>query len=229
MTDLMAEVDAAMRQERIEKFWQENGKFILTCVILTIIATGAISAYRSWDRSVKMAHTEKLLQITEAENFPDNLKDAKLDIRPGLRGIALINGAQAFLQDKKTDEALALYTRAADDGSIPEELRGLAVLQLARLSPDAASNDKLMGELQDVAKDGGSPWQYHARIEAAAFAAAKEDYKQARNYLAGVMDQSKVADTLYKKAQALDHVYALKEQEKSAASKEEAREKKEGS
>lgn len=217
MTDLLAEVDAAMRQERMEKFWKENGKALIFFVIATVVMTGVISAYRTWDAGVKAAGTEKLLALTEAKDFPDNLKNAELDMRPGLRGIALINGAQVYMSKKKTADALALYTKAAEDKAIPGEIRGLAVLMQTRLDEKAADNAALMKNLDSVAKDGGSPWQYHARIEAAAFAAERKDYKAARDYLAGVMDQKKVPDSLYKKAMALDHVYALREQKKAEA------------
>ncbi|MGB4107889.1 MAG: hypothetical protein WBK55_08855 [Alphaproteobacteria bacterium] len=217
MTDLLAEVNAAMRQERMEKFWKENGKTLIFFVFATIVMTGVISAYRTWDANAKAAGTERLLNLTEAKDFPDNIRNAEVDLRPGLRGIALINGAQVYLDRKKNEDALALYTKAAEDKAIPAEIRGLAVLMQARLDEKAADNAALMKNLDSVAHDGGSPWQYHARIEAAAFAAARKDYKQAREYLAGIMDQKEVPNTLYKKAMALDHVYALREQKMSAA------------
>lgn len=110
MTDILAEVDAAMRQERMEKFWKENGKTLIFFVFATIIMTGVISGYRTWDANAKARDTEQLLLLTESKDFPDNIKDAKLDLRPGLRGIALVNGAQAYLSQKKDAEALALYT-----------------------------------------------------------------------------------------------------------------------
>jgi hypothetical protein len=224
MTDILAEVDAAMRQERMEKFWKENSKTLIFFVFATIIMTGVISGYRTWDANAKARDTEQLLLLTESKDFPDNIKDAKLDLRPGLRGIALVNGAQAYLSQKKDAEALALYTRAADDNSIPDEIRGLAVLMQARLSENS-NNEKVVKNLESIALDNGSPWQYHARLEAAALAASKEDYKLARDYLAGVMDQKKVPAPLYQKAMALDHVYALREQKKNPA----AGESKEGS
>ena len=225
MTDILAEVDAAMRQERMGKFWKENSKTLIFFVIATIVMTGVISGYRTWDANVKARDTEQLLLLTEAKDFPDNLKDAKLDLRPGLRGIALVNGAQTYLGKNKDAEALALYARAADDKAIPDEIRGLAVMMQARLAENAASDEKIAKNLESIALDNGSPWQYHARLEAAALAASKEDYKLARDYLAGLMDQKKVPSPLYQKAMALDHVYALREQKKNPA----AGESKEGS
>jgi hypothetical protein len=218
--DIIAEVNEAMRQERMEKFWKENSKSLIAFVVLTIIATGVISAYRSWDANVKAAGTDKIMTLMEDKSFPDNIKDAKLDVRGGLRGIVLINGAQEYLNKKKTDEALALYAKAAEDTGIPGEMRDLAVLMQVRLTKDAAANDKLVKELAKIA-GSNSPWQYHARIEAAALSAEKEDYKKARDYLAGVMDDKTVPESLYKKAQALDHVYALRQEKAAAAAKPE--------
>ncbi len=215
MTDLLAEVDEAMRQERVEKFWKENGKTLVFFVIATIVMTGIISAYRAWDASVRAAGTERLLALTESKAFPDNIKDSKLDLRPGLRGIALINGAQAYLDQKKENDALALYNKAAEDTAIPGEIRGLAILMQARLDKNAGSMEKVLKNLNALTKDSGNPWQDHARIEAAAMAAEKEDYPKARVYLAGIMDEKKAPDILYKKAVALDHVYALRQQEQT--------------
>ncbi len=219
MSDILREIDEAMRQERMEKFWKENGNTLVVFVVATILMTAVISGYRSWDRSERATGTDRALALMEDKTFPENIKEAKLDMRGGLRGIVLINGAQDFLNGGKPDEALALYTKAAEDKNIPGEMRGLAVLMQARLAKDVGADEKLMKNLAGIAGDNGNPWQQHARIEAASYAAANNDYKTARKYLAGVMDEKDLPDTLYKKANALDHVYALKEQKADAATK----------
>lgn len=215
MSDIMREVDEAMRQERMEKFWKENGQTLIIFVVATILMTGIISGYRSWDHSVKSKQTGEMMALMEAKDFPDNIKDKKLDFRPGLRGITLINGAQKYLSEKKNDEAMALYAKAADDKGIPEEIRHLAVLQEIRLSKEPT--EAQIKKLQAVADDGSSPWRFYAKLEAAAYAAAKNDYKTARKYVAEVMDAKDLPDTLYGKARALDHVYALKSPQEAKA------------
>ncbi len=216
MTDIIAETQELMRQERFEKFWKENGKTLLLFVAATIVMTGAVSAYRTWDADVKARSTDKILTLMEDKTFPDNIKDENLDVRPGLRGIALINGAQAFLAKGKNDEALGLYAKAAEDNAIPHELQDLAILMQVRLAKDAAGDGKLLKKLSSIAKNKNSPWRYHAQIEAASLAAAKQDYKTARQYLNGVRDQKTAPETLVKKAEALDHIYALREKNASA-------------
>jgi hypothetical protein len=221
MSEILAEMNEAIRQERMEKFWKENGNALVFFVIATILTTGLVSAWRSWDAKARIAGTEKIMTLMEDKTFPDNIREAELDVRGGLRGIVLINGAQEYIRDKKPADAMALYTRAADDNGIPAEIRDLAVLMQIRLAKDPASGAKaddehLIKALAKIAGNQRSPWQYHAKLEAAAIAAEKQDYTRARLYLAGVMDEQAVPKTLYKKAQALDHVYALKEKQQAA-------------
>ncbi|MGB4056485.1 MAG: hypothetical protein WBK77_00165 [Alphaproteobacteria bacterium] len=211
MTDIILETEEMMRQERMAKLWKENGKTLIVFIVMTVIATGVISAWRTWDAGVKAKGTDQILTLLEDKNFPDNIKDAKLDMRPGLRGIALINGAQTYLDQKKTAEAIALYAKAADDNAVPGEIRDLAVMMQARLTKDAQNDEALMKKLDAVTKTSNSPWRAHAALEAAALQAEKKDIPAARKYLAGIMEQKNAPDALYKKAQALDHIYATRE------------------
>lgn len=216
MSELIAEMNEAIRQERMERFWKENGNTLIAFVIATILATGMVSAWRSWDAKAKIAGTEIIMALMEDKTFPDNIKNAELNVRGGLRGIALLNGAQEYIRDKKPAEALALYERAANDKGVPAELRDMAVLMQVRLT-EKRDDENLIKALAKVAGNSKSPWQYHAKLEAAAIAAEKKDYDRARLYIAGVLDQQAVPETLYKKAQALDHVYALRQKTAPAA------------
>ena len=225
MTDLLAEVDDAMRRERFEKLWKEHGKTILTAIAILIIGTGLNSAYRHWDNSVRSKQTDTLITLLDETGFPQNIVDKDLDLRPGLRGVALLTGAGALMDDGKTDEALALYNRAAADKSIPDDLRHLAVLMSVRLQSDKedANINDLLKNLEDVASSKNSPWRFQAYLESAALYANKnQDYAKARVQLNQIQEAKNLPDTLYAKARALDHVYAILQQkaEKTDAKKE---------
>ena len=223
MSDLLAEVDEAMRQERIEKFWKENKNAIIAAVVFVILATAAISGYRTWDAKVKTADTQTLTNLMEQPNFPQNINGEKLDIRPGLKGIALLTAAGQYIAEDKPEEALVLYKRAAEDSSIPDDLRQAAVLAQTKISGTEVP-DEALSALKTVWEDDDSPWRYHARIEAAVILAhAKQDYAAARDHLDIVMTAQALPDSLYAKAKALDHVYALKQdQNKNAETPENA-------
>ena len=157
--------------------------------------------------------------MLDAKEFPGNIKDTpKLDMRGGLRGIALLTAAGTFMDDKKSEDALALYERAANDNGIPDDLRHLAVLSLVRLKANTTNAEDL---LKSVWSDSNSPWRYHAHLDAAVFYADKNDFAQAREHLAEIAKAKSLPESLQGKARALDHVYALRQQH-TETSKEES-------
>ena len=223
MADLFAEVDAAMRQERVEKLWKEHGKTIVLALGLIILGTAIGSAWKHWNYSARVKQTDALIQLIDAKEFPGNIGAAELNMRGGLRGVALLSGAGALIDEKKPDEALALYERAAADTGIPDDLRHLAILMSVRLKSekDGANADDLQKTLKPVANDKNSPWRFHAVLESAVLYAKSGDYAAAREQLEPIKEEKNLPPSVYGKAKALDHVYALKlSQQKSAQDKQ---------
>lgn len=215
MTDLFREVDEAMRQERVEKFWQENRPYIIAVVLGTILLTGLISGYRTWDSGVKEKQTAHMIALQEAADYPQNiLASEKLDLRAGLRGIALLRAGGVFLDQDKPDEALSLFQRAADDGSIPDEFKDLAAVMSVRLRIDKEGTDaqSLLDALQPVVNNPKSPWVHHARVEAALINAEKlGNFERALTHLNAVIGTPNLPASLTDRAAALAHIYRLKQ------------------
>ncbi len=213
MTDVFAEIDEVMRQEKLAKLWHEHKIFLITFIAATILGTAMISGYRTWDTHVRTTQTETVLLMMDAKDYPANVQEqTKLKLRPALRGILLMNAAGSFMEQNKENEALALYQRASQDTKIPAETRDLATLMSLRLIDPSA--DSALPQLRAIMKDKKSPWRYHAYIEAAAILADKKgDYETAITLLNNVQDTPNLPDTLYNKARALNHVYALKQQQ----------------
>ncbi|MCB1651214.1 MAG: hypothetical protein KDI46_04090 [Alphaproteobacteria bacterium] len=215
MSDLLAEVDEIMRRERIEKIWKEHSSMILSLVIGIIVFTAAISGYKSWNTAQQEKQTAALIALQDAENYPDNiLKAEKLNLRPSLQAIALLNAAGIYMQQDKKDEALSLYQRIESNGKIPAEMRNLADLMVIRLSIDKENADaeSLQARLKPIWGNPKSPWAAQARIEAAVIASnLQNDKAAARNHLKTVLETENLPESLYAKARALDHVYSLEE------------------
>ncbi|MCB1532833.1 MAG: hypothetical protein KDJ35_08185 [Alphaproteobacteria bacterium] len=210
MSDLLEEVDEMMRQERMVELWKEHGSTLLTAIAAIILATAAISGYRSWDANVRHDDTAQLVALLESPDFPANLETAELDMRPGLEGLALLNAAGQLMSEDKSEEAQKIFERAANDKSIPAQLRDVAVLSLVHLNPD---NESAQSELKSVWSNSKSPWRHHARLDAAVLSAQAGDYATARRHLNAVLDTPALPETLYNKAQALEKIYALKQNE----------------
>jgi len=208
MSDLLAEVDEAMRQERMEKFWHENKTYIIAFIALTILSTAAMSGYRSWDAKTKIKQTEEVIALQESADYPSNIIDAELKVRPSLRGITLLSAAGRFMEQDKPEEAAKLYARLAADTKIPAEFQDLGVLMDVRLKMDndSAQNAELLAALQPVLKSK-SAWKPHAQIDAALLEATQNPQKSLE-LLNAVSDTEGLPPSLYERAQKLHHVIA---------------------
>lgn len=216
MSNLLLEVDEAMRREHMEKLWKQYGNTVLSFIGLIILGTAIYSGWSTWDHGVRTAQTEQLMALLEDPKFPANIDAENLDLRAPLRGIALVNGAARYLQDGKGAEALALLKAAAEDSSIPRDTRQLAILMQARqLAADGNTSAADLHEmLKPVFRDTKSPWQPYALIEAASIKANQEhDYATARDYLRMVLENQHLPQSLYGKTQALDQLYATRQQQ----------------
>ncbi|MCB9981201.1 MAG: hypothetical protein H6860_02245 [Rhodospirillales bacterium] len=214
MADLFREVDEVMRQERIEKFWSENKAYIIGVILGTILLTGLISGYRSWNSSVKEKQTAALIAMQESPEYPGNILNAEeLPMRAGLRGIALLQAAGTFLDQDKTEDALTLYQRVSQDKELPGELQDLGTLMSVRLQIDRGDQDgqSLLDQLIPLVSNLQSPWVHHARIEAALITADKlGDYSTALTHLNAVLDTPDLPQSLTDRARALAHLYGMK-------------------
>ena len=213
MSDLLTEVDEIMRQERLAKLWKEHSGLILSLIIGTIVLTGALSAYKSWNAGVQTKQTAALIAFQESPDYPQNILEMeKLNLRPSLRGITLLSAANAFLTQDKKDEALTLYQRTAKDKAIPREFQDLANIMLVRLSIDGkdAKAQALLSKLKPIWGNPKNPWGPHARIEASVIEAhLNRNYTKARAHLKAILETKNLPESLYNKARALNHIYGL--------------------
>lgn len=214
MSDIFAEVDEVMKQERLEKIWAQYGNLILTFIIGTIVLTGAVSGYRSWDNSVKEKQTEVLSTVLAAENFPDNVDVTALELTGDVRAVALMTAGSQALNGETPDAARAavFYKAVADDASISAEFRGLASLMVARLSGEEVGDAVPLYEA--IYNNEKSLWRYHAALDLAAlYAHEKGDLVKAREYLAVIIGApaQTVPPSLVRRAESLDHVYAVRQ------------------
>lgn len=218
MSDVFAELDEVVRQERAERFWKENGRSLVAAVLATIVLTGAISGWRTWNAGVQEKQTDKLLTALDTKEPAEGLVKVADDLRPGLRGVALLNAGSSYIAQGKKEEAIKIYQKAAADKLIPSDLRELAALMEVNLTQASAENkDALLGKLSAIASDEKSPWRYHARLQAATILAhTAGDYAGAQAQLKPVIDATEIAPSIKAKAQALSQVYAIEAKQADA-------------
>lgn len=210
MADILDEVDDMMRQERAAKFWHENGRYIIGFVVMTILFTAAISGYRTWNNNVQQTQTAALLMAVEAQNFPDNIAAIAPDLRPNLRGIALLNGASAYIQNEKPKKAAELYEQLSNDSKVPNDLRALGTLMSVRLADDSMSTDDKLGALNTLISEKSNVWQPYAMLEKALILAnEKQDAPAALATLNNILQMDNLPPSLEQNAENLHHLYTI--------------------
>ncbi len=212
MADIFQDVDEALKQERMAKFWKENGPFIIGAAILTIVLTAGVNGYRAWNTSQNQQNTALLLQAAESQNPVDALEKASADLRPGQRGVALLTAANEALDADDMDKAEELYQKLAMDTSVPDLIRDFAAIKLTSLMLDSeahADPEAFYALLSPVTDKSKSPWQAHAHLQTALVAAHLEDnYERAVEAAQNAAAVENVEPSLKNRADALAHIYA---------------------
>ncbi len=213
MTDLIVEVDEAMKQERLQKLWQSYGGFFIGLIAILILGTGANAGYEHLKSQKNIAQTDIYVNaIVDAEPTAENLAatSEKMEKTP-LKTITQIHAAGLALKNGNKEQAIALYP--AQEQTNPA-LQSLSQLMAITQNTSTSTEEKL-NSLKPLYDDENNPWRFHAYLEAALINAHQlEDYQNARLQLKQIIDASNIPQTLQKKAQSLEILYALKQSQK---------------
>lgn len=207
MVDIFQEVDEALKQEKMEKFWSEYKTTIITAIIVLIVSTGATSFYKSWDASRDKTETAALMKALESKDTSQAIEAFAQDTRAGHRVIAQLSQAALLLEDQKFDEAAAIYEGIARQKSSPDNLRDLASVLAVRFGKDEGRIDYL----KKLAKNPDAAFYWHANLESATFYAhERQDYTQALAHLSVFKDNDAIPAGIKQQADALYAVYSQK-------------------
>ena len=135
----------------------------------------------------------------------------------------LLDAAGAFMGKKDIVKALQLYERVSADTSLSTDFRDLGTLMGVRIKENDKTGkaEELLGALEPIYNNAGSPWAAHARLEAAVIEAnLNTDFAAARTHLDAIQDTKELPESLHQKAQFLDHLYSLKQPAQQAKTEE---------
>lgn len=214
MSDLLAEVDEMMRQERMVALWKEYGSILITFIIALIVGTGAVSGYKSWDLQTRKIQTTQIVQMIEAADFPENITPEKLDgLRADLSALTQLQAAGTYAQAGDIEKAKAQFKALHEDKNIDKTLRELAFIGYARLSatPNSPRDETLVQTLTTIINNSDSPWRFQARMALAQYLVYKQnDLASAQAYLTEIIDTPGLPDSMYIHAESLMNVMKLK-------------------
>jgi len=206
MTDIFEEVDQALQQEKIEKFWHDHKEKIVGALIGILVLTAAFTGYQSWNNKRNGEETARLITALSA-NDAEAITTISDDSRSGIETIARFAKAGIAMNDENLELANEQYT-AIIDSNAPRALEDFA--RLANSSVDSEEYD--LKVLKPLLADERSPWHWHALLQAATIEAEQNnDYAKAIGYLNKFDTAENVGATLKQRADALRHVYTLQQ------------------
>lgn len=158
----LREVDDAVRQDQLLRFWRRFGIGIAAVVVVGLAAFGG---WLYWDhhsnaRSGEVAEQmAPLLEVAAAGGAPDMKKvDALTQAgQPGYRASALL--IKAGVAAKKGDRkgAIAIYKSMAADSGLAQPYRDLGLVRQTALEFDQLKPEEIVARLKPLAVSG-DPW-----------------------------------------------------------------------
>ena len=218
MSDLLREVDDAIRAENMRKLWDEHKSAIVTGIAALILGTAAMSGWKAWELNRNQKHTGEIIAAMQS----DKPADALLKVGEGQKGdgaaIALLNAGALDLKAGDKKAAYDAYTKASETKSADAVLRDLGTLQKISLALDIDTKSKpedLLKDLEGIVKNKKSPWSGEAQFLTGFIKGDRQkDYAGALKDLETLSARTDVAESLKSRASALQSVYSLKLQEK---------------
>lgn len=215
MSDILQEVDEALKQDKMVKLWQNYGRYIIAALVLVVLMTAAKSGYEYHHRSTSERATTALISILNNDNAYKQaaLSDFIKTSKGGSLIVAQLELAGAQLDDGEKDAALATFNALAENSKAPAYFQDFAKLMSIQLKMDTMNDEQVTAitvQLNALIDDEKSLWRYHALLNRAAISAAQADYKAAIADATRVKTAPNMPQTLINRAVALEQLYTIK-------------------
>jgi hypothetical protein len=197
----LREVDENLRRDQLRDFAKKYGWWIGVGVVLFLLASGGFIYWQQY----KIQRSEKqVVQLTQifrgitsgnAAAAPAQLEQLSDSGSKGVRATALFTRAALALEKNDTKSATGIYRTVADDKSLPQPYRDVALIRQTALEFDNLQPQQVISRLAPLAKPG-TPW-FGTAGEMTAMALIKQGQSaQAGQLFAAIAKDSTVPPTI---------------------------------
>lgn len=159
----MREVDDAVRAQDLESFWTRYGRWLL---LLIIAALAAFAAYIWWsnDQAAQADRQGEMfidaidkLEAKDEAGALEVLGEIKQSDNPVYRAMAELVEGNLAMEKGDSKAGLAIYKKVADDTSLPDAFRNLALIRQTVAEYDSLKPQDVIARLKPLAQPG-NPW-----------------------------------------------------------------------
>ncbi len=205
MSELIQEVNDELRRKDLERFWKENGSWIIGCMVLAVVFTAAMSWWRQHTYERNMRETAAMIQV---------IKNADVDKMLGFAAatdkdhavVTRFAAAAVYAKRGEADKAVAIYSDIANTTGVDATYRDLARLLSASQRLTTGDPAALHKDLSELTKPGGT-WRFSALELEALLYARENKMKEAANDLAEIAGDSNAPQDLRMRASTLREFY----------------------
>lgn len=158
---LLKEVDEAVRQDDLLKFWQRFGRWLIGAVLVGLVVFGAWLFWQNRQKEQAEADGERfselLLKARTNQIDEAGYKALGKDSAQGYHAAALLTRAGVLAQRGDVKGAVAAYGAIAGDDALAQPFRDLATLRQVSLQFDSLPPQQVIDRLRPFA-EAGNPW-----------------------------------------------------------------------
>lgn len=201
----LREVDENLRREQMETFAKRYGTWLIAAVVLFLAAVGGYLYWQNQKHKQAAAQSEELMAAYndigagKTDSAKKRLSGLENSGSETVRALALLTEAAIALDANDRKTALSRYQTLADDSDMPEAYRNLGLIRATSLEFDDLPPEKIIAQLQPLAKPG-EPW-FGTAGELTAMAYLKQGHKdQAAKLFAAIAGDKNAPATLRSRA-----------------------------
>ncbi len=184
------EVDEDVKNDNFKELWNRYGLMVIAIVVLAVCGAVSFEKIKGWQIERNRVQTEAYMDASRRQADPEAMIAELQKISQESKGIyadfAKLQIANVLFEQQKDEDALTMLNTIANDETVANEVRNIALVKYATYKVDTASTVE-MNELLKPVLDANNSWTPLANDMLAMVAIREGDLQTARDIYASLL------------------------------------------
>ena len=124
--EILSEIEEDLQKERIKKYWNTDGIYIIVVVLFIILAVGGWQFYRIWHEKKLLNESNLFFQVLNEKNFSQLNEKSNLSF--GYDLLLKFQKANTLIEQGDKDSAQEIWEQIAFNNSVNDIYRKTAII-----------------------------------------------------------------------------------------------------